>query len=90
MKKFGLLLTILLVVGLAGCGKSDNKTETKKENYNVQDIFKNKKENQQHTIIQNENSMETSIIEYKKENIFKKILNKIVSFFGSKKKGDKI
>ena len=31
MKKFGLLLTILLVVGLAGCGKSDNKTETKKE-----------------------------------------------------------
>ena len=31
MKKFGLLLTILLVAGLAGCGKSDNKTETKKE-----------------------------------------------------------
>ena len=31
MKKFGLLLTILLVVGLTGCGKSDNKTETKKE-----------------------------------------------------------
>ena len=31
MKKIGLLLTILLVAGLAGCGKSDNKTETKKE-----------------------------------------------------------
>ena len=61
-----------------------------KENYNVNDIFKNKKENQQHTIIQNENTMETSITEYKKENIFKKILNKILSFFGTKKKGDKI
>lgn len=31
MKKIGLLLTILLVAGFAGCGKADNKTETKNE-----------------------------------------------------------
>lgn len=66
------------------------KKEAVKEHYNVDNIFKNKKENQQHTIIQNESAIETSITEYKKENIFKKFLDKILSFFGSKKKGDKI
>ena len=41
----------------------------------------NKKENQEHKIIQNENVMKTSIAKYKKENIFKRVLNKILSFF---------
>ena len=62
------------------------KKEKIKETYNVNDIFKNKKENK---IIQNENVMEKSIVEYKKENIFKRFLNKILSFL-SITKGDKI
>ena len=62
------------------------KKEKIKETYDVNDIFKNKKENK---IIQNENVMEKNIVEYKKENIFKKFLNKILSFF-SITKGDKI
>ena len=64
--------------------ESNIKNEEIKEKYNVNDIFKNKKENQEHKIIQNENVMKTSIAEYKKENIFKRVLNKILSFFDSK------
>lgn len=65
------------------------KKEKIKETYNVNDIFKNKKENQEHRIIQSENVMEKNIVEYKKEKIFKKFINKILSFF-SITKGDKI
>ena len=64
--------------------ESNIKNEEIKEKYNVNDIFKNKKEKQEHKIIQNENVMKTSIAEYKKENIFKRVLNKILSFFDSK------
>ena len=64
--------------------ESNIKNEEIKEKYNVNDIFKNKKETQEHKIIQNENVMKTSIAEYKKENIFKRVLNKILSFFDSK------
>lgn len=66
--------------------ENNMKKEKIKETYNVNDIFKNKKENK---IIQNENVMEKNIVEYKKENIFKKFLNKILSFFNITK-GDKI
>lgn len=66
--------------------ENNMKQEKIKETYNVNDIFKNKKENK---IIQNENMIEKNIVEYKKENIFKKFLNKILSFF-SITKGDKI
>lgn len=66
--------------------ENNMKKEKIKEIYNVNDIFKNKKENK---IIQNENVMEKNIVEYKKENILKKFLNKILSFF-SITKGDKI
>lgn len=62
--------------------KNNIKKEEIKENYAVNDIFKNKKENK---IIQNENIMETNIVEYKKENMLKKFLNKILSFFSIKK-----
>ena len=62
--------------------ESNIKNEEIKEKYSVNDIFKNKKEKQEHKIIQNENVMKTSIAEYKKENIFKRVLNKILSFFG--------
>lgn len=65
--------------------ESNIKNEEIKEKYNVNDIFKNEKENQEHKIIQNENVLKTSIAEYKKENIFKRVLNKILSFFDSKK-----
>ena len=67
--------------------ESNIKNEEIKEKYNVNDIFKNKKEKQEHKIIQNENVMKTSIAEYKKENIFKRVLNKILSFFDSKNGG---
>ena len=65
--------------------KNNMKREKIKEIYNVNDIFKNKKENK---MIKNENVMEKKIVEYNKENIFKKYLNKILSLF-SIMKGDK-
>lgn len=59
--------------------QSDNskieKTE-KMENYNIDDIFKNKKELKSNVITQDI---------AKEENIFKKIINKILSFFTNKK-----
>ena len=68
--------------------QSDNskieKTE-KIENYNIDDIFKNKKELKSNVITQDIAKEETSMIEYKEENIFKKIINKILSFFTNKK-----
>lgn len=64
--------------------ENNMKKEKINEKYNRNDIFKNKKENQEHKIIQNENVMKTSIAEYKKGNILKKVFNKILSFFDSK------
>lgn len=69
--------------------ENNNKKEKIKEKYNENYIFKNKEENQEHRIIQNKNVMEKNIVEYKNENIFKKFLNKILSFFNITK-GDKI
>ena len=66
-----------------------NNNIKKEEIYDINDIFKDRKENKEHSIIKNESVVGTSILEYKKENIFKKFLNKILSFF-SIKKGDKI
>lgn len=67
---------------------SDNskvvKTE-KIENYNIEDIFKNKKELKSNVVTQNVATEEISIIEYKEENILKKIINKILSFFTNKR-----
>jgi hypothetical protein len=65
--------------------EDNEKKEKVKEIYDANDIFKNKKENQGHEIIQNESVMETNIAEYKEESILKKVLNKILSFFGGKK-----
>ena len=59
------------------------KNEGIKENYNLNDIFKNRRESQE-LKLQNENVMTTSIVEYKKENIFQRVLNKILSLFNSK------
>ena len=68
--------------------RSDNskvvKTE-KIENYNIDDIFKNKKELKSNVVTENVATEETSMIEYKEENIFKKIINKILSFFTYKR-----
>lgn len=67
---------------------SDNskvvKTE-KTENYNIDDIFKNKKELKSNVVTQNVVTEEISMIEYKEENIFKRIINKILSFFTNKR-----
>lgn len=57
-----------------------------KEQYNINDIFKNRKEEQkQETTI---NTNEIAIIEYKEKNIFKKIINIILDFVKGKKRGD--
>lgn len=61
--------------------ESNMKSKEIKEKYDVNDIFKNKKEKKEYEAIQNKNVMETSIVEYKEESIFRKILNKILSFF---------
>lgn len=56
-----------------------------KEKYNINDMFQSKKENQEHRIAQNKSTIETRMVEYKKENLLKKVLNKILNFFGIKK-----
>lgn len=55
--------------------KNEKEREALEEKYNPDNIFKNK--------INNEDTIKQNIlpVEYKKENIFKKILNKISSFF---------
>lgn len=67
---------------------SDNskveKTE-KIENYNIDDIFKNKKELKSNVVTENVAIEEISMIEYKEEGLFKKFLNKILSFFTNKR-----
>jgi len=62
------------------------KKEEVLQQYDVNDIFKNKKENKEYSI-QNEDMEQRSIATYKKENIIKKILGKILSFFKLKKEG---
>lgn len=60
------------------------KTE-KIEKYDINDIFTNRKETKSNVVAQNVIADETSMIEYKEENIFKKIINKILSFFTNKR-----
>lgn len=55
------------------------------DNYDIDDIFKNKKETKTNAVNENIIEKETSIIEYKEEGLFKKFLNKILSFFINKK-----
>ena len=55
------------------------------DNYDIDDIFKNKKEVKTNDVTENITEKEISIIEYKEESIFKKFLNKILSFFINKK-----
>lgn len=62
------------------------KSEEFVDSYNVNDIFQNKKEEKIQKIVQNEGCVETSIVEYKEEILFRKFLNKILSIFGIKKK----
>lgn len=54
-------------------------------NYDIDDIFKNKKETKTNVVTENIVEKETSIIEDKEEGLFKKFLNKILSFFINKK-----
>ena len=57
------------------------KKEEIREQYDANDLFKNKKEIEQVINKPEEISQEKSITEYKKENIFKKFINKILKFF---------
>lgn len=52
------------------------KEEELREKYNPDNLFKKKETNKS---VENENN--TALIEYKKENFFKKVLNKIMSLF---------
>lgn len=67
--------------------ESNIKNEEIKENYNINEIFKNRKQNQEQKISENKMIEPTSMIEYKKESVFRKIINKIISFFDSKNGG---
>ena len=67
--------------------ESNIKKEEIKENYNINEIFKNRKQNQEQKISENKMIEPTSMIEYKKESVFRKIINKIISFFNSKNGG---
>ena len=66
------------------------KNEKNVNDSNLEDIFKLRKEQSNDSMIQTKNTIDTTMVKYKKENIFKKILNKIFNFFGVKKEGDKI
>lgn len=57
------------------------KKEEIREQYEANDLFKNKKETEQVINNQEESEQEKSITEYKKENIFKKLIDKILKFF---------
>lgn len=57
------------------------KKEEIREQYDANALFKNKKEIEQVINKPEEISQEKSITEYKKENIFKKFINKILKFF---------
>lgn len=65
--------------------ESNMRNKKIKENYNVNDIFKNKRENQELKASQNEQKEQTSLVGYNQENVFKKIINKIINFFNGKK-----
>ena len=62
----------------------NTKIEEITQNYNVDDIFKNRKEENLKQTVQSETNMEKSITEYKEETPFKKFINKILSFFRKK------
>lgn len=61
--------------------EGNKKKEEIRELYDASDLFKNKKKIEQVIDKPEEISQEKSIIEYKKENIFKKFINKILKFF---------
>ena len=59
--------------------ENDKKIEAEmRERYNPDNLFKNKEKKEQNNEVKQEN---TELIEYKKQNIFKKILNKIMKIF---------
>ena len=58
-----------------------------REIYNLDNIFKKKEKGEQNNEVKQEN---TELIEYKEQNIFKKILNKIMKFFKQNIKNKKI
>lgn len=60
------------------------KEEKLKEIYNPENIFKQKRYETEEIKVQD--TKETNIVEYKDENIIKKIINKILNFLGIKNK----
>lgn len=59
--------------------ENDKKIEVEmRKRYNPDNLFKKKEKEEQNNEVKQEN---TELIEYKEQNIFKKILNKIMKFF---------
>ena len=61
--------------------EGNSKKEEIMQLYDGKDLFKNKREPEQVISNEDETKEEISITEYKKENIFKRFINKILSFF---------
>ena len=61
------------------------KEQIAKTNYSVDinDIFKNRQENQKE-VIKNQEVLQTGIVQYKKESVIKRIVNKILSIWNHK------
>lgn len=61
---------------------SNNVKTQKTEAYDIDEIFKKRKQEKTNTAIENQAiKEETSMVEYKEEGLFKKIINKILSLF---------
>lgn len=60
--------------------ENDKKYEEKlREKYNLDSLFKNKQ-----SVVEKQNTLETSIIEYKEKNLIQKIFDKIINLFKRK------
>lgn len=63
--------------------KNEKEKKELKEKYNPDNLFKNKKYDNIEDI-ENKNKENVSLVEYKKQNLFKRILEKITGFFKRK------
>lgn len=64
---------------------TDKANTEKIQKYNIDDIFISRKGTKSNAVTQDVIADKTSMIEYKEEKLFRKIINKILSFFTNKK-----
>ncbi len=58
--------------------------------YDINDIFKSRVEKKASINIKTNNVTETSVVKYKEDNLFKKLLNRLISFFTNKNERGKL